>query len=77
VTSLGIWDFGVNGFIPTGGEEPMTGKRKSAGAVGRAGRSEADLSQKEAKLEQAQAARRGERSAAKAYGRRQRGQGRW
>jgi hypothetical protein len=33
----------------------MTGKRKSAGAVGRAGRSEADLGQKEAKLEQTQA----------------------
>jgi hypothetical protein len=33
----------------------MTGKRKSAGAVGRAGRSEADLGQKEAQLEKTQA----------------------
>ena len=33
----------------------MTGKRKSAGAVGRAGRSEADLGQKEAGLEKTQA----------------------
>ena len=33
----------------------MTGKRKSAGAVGRAGRSKADLGQKEAQLEKTQA----------------------
>jgi hypothetical protein len=33
----------------------MTGKRKSAGNVGRAGRSEADLGQKEAELEKTQA----------------------
>jgi len=33
----------------------MTGKRKSAGNVGRAGRSEADLGQKEARLEKPQA----------------------
>jgi hypothetical protein len=36
-------------------EELMTGKRKSAGAVGRAGRSKADLGQKEAQLEKTQA----------------------
>src|SRR5206468_1676706 len=35
-------------------EELMTGKRKSAGAVGRAGRSAADLGQKEAQLEKTQ-----------------------
>jgi hypothetical protein len=34
----------------------MTGKRKSAGNIGRAGRSEADLGQKEARLEKTQAA---------------------
>jgi hypothetical protein len=33
----------------------MTGKRKSAAAVGRAGRSKADLGQKEAQLEKTQA----------------------
>jgi hypothetical protein len=33
----------------------MTGKRKSAGNVGRAGRSEAELGQKEAGLEKTQA----------------------
>jgi hypothetical protein len=33
----------------------MTGKRKSAGAVGRAGRSKAGLGQKEAELEKTQA----------------------
>ena len=33
----------------------MTGKRKSAGNFGRAGRSEADLGQKEAGLEKTQA----------------------
>ena len=33
----------------------MTGKRKSAGAGGRAGRSKADLGQKEAQLEKTQA----------------------
>ena len=33
----------------------MTGKRKSAAAVGRAGSSEADLGQKEARLEKKQA----------------------
>jgi hypothetical protein len=33
----------------------MTGKRKSAGNVKRAGRSEADLGQKEAQLEKTQA----------------------
>jgi hypothetical protein len=33
----------------------MTGKRKSAGNVGRAGRSGADLGQKEARLEKTQA----------------------
>ena len=33
----------------------MVGKRKSVGAVGRAGRSKADLGQKEAELEKTQA----------------------
>jgi hypothetical protein len=55
----------------------MTGKRKSAGNVGRAGRSEADLGQKEAPAgKDASRAGNGKRSTAQPYGRRQSGQGR-